>query len=55
VTVRSDLAPTGKLHAGINYGNVILAARDPASGEFARMLDQNGVRGVTVAPRAPAP
>lgn len=31
---RSDLAPTGKLRAGINYGNVILAARDPVSGEL---------------------
>jgi polar amino acid transport system substrate-binding protein len=30
---RSDLAPTGTLRAGINYGNVILATRDPASGE----------------------
>jgi polar amino acid transport system substrate-binding protein len=31
-TVRSDLAPTGKLRAGINYGNFLLATRDPASG-----------------------
>ncbi len=31
---RSDLAPTGKLRAGINYGNAILATKDPASGEF---------------------
>lgn len=31
--VRADLAPTGKLRAGINYGNFILATRDPASGE----------------------
>jgi len=30
---RADLAPTGKLRAGINYGNAILATRDPASGE----------------------
>jgi len=30
--VHSDLAPTGKLRVGINYGNVILAAKDPASG-----------------------
>jgi polar amino acid transport system substrate-binding protein len=31
--VRSDLAPGGKLRAGINYGNFILASRDPATGE----------------------
>jgi polar amino acid transport system substrate-binding protein len=31
---RSDLVPMGKLRAGINYGNVILAARDPVSGEL---------------------
>lgn len=30
---RADLAPTGTLRAGINYGNFILATRDPASGE----------------------
>ena len=30
---RADLAPTGKLRAGINYGNVILAQKDPATGE----------------------
>src|SRR6266542_736908 len=30
---RADLAPTGKLHAGINYGNVVLARKDPATGE----------------------
>jgi polar amino acid transport system substrate-binding protein len=30
---RADLAPTGCLRAGINYGNVILAARDAARGE----------------------
>jgi polar amino acid transport system substrate-binding protein len=28
-----DLAPTGKLRAGINYGNGVLATRDPATGE----------------------
>lgn len=32
--VRSELAPTGKLRAGINYGNVILATRDSSSGEL---------------------
>jgi polar amino acid transport system substrate-binding protein len=37
--VRSDLAPTGTLRAGINYGNQILAQKDPATGEL---------RGVTV-------
>jgi polar amino acid transport system substrate-binding protein len=31
---QAELAPTGRLRAGINYGNVILAARDPASGEL---------------------
>jgi len=31
---RAELAPTGKLRAGINYGNVILAARDEKSGEL---------------------
>jgi polar amino acid transport system substrate-binding protein len=29
----SDLAPSGKLRAAINFGNPILAARDPSSGE----------------------
>jgi polar amino acid transport system substrate-binding protein len=29
----SDLAPTGTLRAGINYGNFLLANRDPVSGE----------------------
>lgn len=33
-TVLSDLAPAGRLRAGINYGNVILAAKDPGSGEL---------------------
>ena len=31
--VRADLAPTGAIRAAINYGNFILARRDPASGE----------------------
>ncbi len=30
----SQLAPSGKIRVGINYGNVILASRDPASGEL---------------------
>src|SRR5687767_9179997 len=30
---RADLAPSGKLRAGINYGNFILATKDPATGE----------------------
>ncbi len=30
----AELAPTGKLRAGINYGNVVLATKDPASGEL---------------------
>ena len=33
-SARSDLAPTGKLRVGINYGNPVLATRDPASGEL---------------------
>jgi polar amino acid transport system substrate-binding protein len=31
--VRADLAPGGKLRAGINYGNFILASKDAATGE----------------------
>jgi polar amino acid transport system substrate-binding protein len=31
--IRADLAPTGKLRAAINYGNFILATKDPATGE----------------------
>ncbi len=31
--VRADLAPTGTLRAGINYGNFILAAKDRATGD----------------------
>jgi polar amino acid transport system substrate-binding protein len=31
--VHADLAPGGKLRAAINYGNVILATRDKATGE----------------------
>jgi len=30
---RADLAPTGKLRVGINYGNFILAQKDAATGE----------------------
>src|SRR5258708_2554265 len=36
---RSQLAPSGKVRAAINYGNPVLAKRNPASGEL---------RGVTV-------
>jgi polar amino acid transport system substrate-binding protein len=32
-TIRADLAPTGTLRAGINYGNFILANRDRTTGE----------------------
>ena len=32
--VRNDLAPTGKLRVGINYGNPVLAKKDPTSGEL---------------------
>ncbi|GHU19336.1 amino acid ABC transporter substrate-binding protein [Betaproteobacteria bacterium] len=31
--VRAELAPTGKLRAGVNYGNFILAAKNPTTGE----------------------
>jgi polar amino acid transport system substrate-binding protein len=31
--IRADLASTGKLRAGINYGNAILATKDKATGE----------------------
>lgn len=31
--VRADLAPNGKIRAGINYGNFILATKDAATGE----------------------
>jgi len=30
---RSELAPTGKLRAAINFGNSVLAQKDPATGE----------------------
>ena len=32
-SVLPDLAPTGRLRAGINYSNFVLATRDPATGE----------------------
>ena len=31
--IRSELAPTGKLRAAINFGNPVLAQRDPVTGE----------------------
>lgn len=33
-SIQSNLAPTGKLRVGINYGNPVLASRDPANGEL---------------------
>lgn len=33
-SARDELAPVGRLRAGINYGNVILAAKNPDSGEL---------------------
>jgi polar amino acid transport system substrate-binding protein len=33
-SLRNDLAPTGKLRVGINYGNPVLARRDSASDEL---------------------
>ena len=32
-TLRNELAPTGALRAGINFGNVVNAQRDPSGGE----------------------
>jgi len=32
--VRADLAPTGKLRAGINYANSVIATRDPVTGKL---------------------
>ena len=32
--LHSDLAPTGKIRVGINYGNPVLATKDPAGGEL---------------------
>jgi polar amino acid transport system substrate-binding protein len=31
--VRAELAPSGTLRAGINFGNVLLTSKDPATGE----------------------
>ncbi len=31
--IKAELAPKGKLRVGINYGNFLLVARDPAGGE----------------------
>ena len=33
-SLRAILGPTGKLRVGVNYGNPVLATRDPASGEL---------------------
>lgn len=33
-SIRVDLAPTGRLRVGINYGNPVLATRDVTSGEL---------------------
>lgn len=33
-SLRAGLAPTGKLRVGINYGNPVLASKDPASGDL---------------------
>jgi len=32
--VKAELAPTGKLRVGVNLGNFLLVAKDPASGEL---------------------
>ena len=31
--VVTELAPSGKLRAAINFGNIVLAQKDPATGE----------------------
>ena len=31
--LHSDLAPTGRLRVGVNYGNAVLATKDPVTGE----------------------
>jgi hypothetical protein len=31
--IMKDLAPTGKLRAAINFGNSVLAQKDPSTGE----------------------
>ena len=33
-SIRAELAPTGNLRVGINYGNPVLATRDAATGEL---------------------
>lgn len=33
-SLRSDLAPTGKIRVGINYANPVLARKDPKTGEL---------------------
>ena len=33
-SLRSDLAPTGTLRVGINYGNPVLAIKDPTNGDL---------------------
>ena len=33
-SIRTNLAPTGRLRVGVNYGNPVLASRDAASGEL---------------------
>jgi polar amino acid transport system substrate-binding protein len=33
-SVRNELAPSGKLRVGINFGNAVLASRDATSGEL---------------------
>jgi hypothetical protein len=59
--VRADLAPTGTLRAGINYGNFILATRHRATGESSGVaivrtddigFERTGARDVSLAPRA---
>jgi len=38
---RSELAPSGKLRAAINFGNPVLAQKDPATWEGGRWFKRN--------------
>ena len=54
----ADLAPTGKLRAGINYGNPLFTARDPKTGSVPvirrlRLLFVNSCRNQNVGKDTP--
>src|SRR5712692_5169180 len=50
--VRSDLAPTGKLRAAINFGNPVLALKDPSTGEPGELVTYNAAGKVVEALKA---